>query len=62
MSLAVMSVPRSESPASPSSLPTEKVAATISRFTAWLDGYGELSYDFQSFFSSDRARAAKALY
>ena len=28
----------------------------------WLDRYGETSYDHQSFFASDLARAAKALY
>ncbi len=43
-------------------LPVEKVLATILRFTEWLDKYGEVSYDFQSFFSSDLGRAAKALY
>jgi len=40
----------------------EKVQAAVLRFVGWLDGYGELSYDHQSFFASDRARSAKALY
>src|SRR5438046_4095160 len=40
----------------------EKVQATILRFIEWLNKYGELSHDFQSFFSSDLGRAAKALY
>jgi hypothetical protein len=41
---------------------TEAVLATVLRFTEWLNVYGEDSLDFQSFFASDRARAAKALY
>src|SRR5690348_15038698 len=44
------------------SLPADRVLTTVLRFTEWLDRYGEDSYDFQSFFSSDLARAAKALY
>jgi hypothetical protein len=40
----------------------EKVEASVLRFVGWLDGYGELSYDHQSFFASDRTRSAKALY
>src|SRR5271170_2707372 len=43
-------------------LPAEKVRKTVERFIAWLDVYGEVSYDFQSFFASDLERAAKALY
>jgi hypothetical protein len=43
-------------------LPTEKTQAAISRFIEWLDQYGEESYDFQSYFSSDLGRWAKALY
>ena len=37
-------------------LPVEKILATI-----LLDQYGEVSYDFQSLFSSDLGRAVKAL-
>jgi hypothetical protein len=40
----------------------EKVETSVLRFTEWLDRYGETSYDHQSFFASDLARAAKALY
>jgi len=40
----------------------EKVVVAIGRFVAWLDGYGETSYDHQSFFASDLGRSAKALY
>ncbi len=39
-----------------------KVEAAVVRFTKWLDEYGETSYDHQSFFASDLARSAKALY
>lgn len=44
------------------SLPTDKTLKTVLRFIEWLTIYGEVSYDFQSFFASDRTRAAKALY
>jgi len=40
----------------------EKVRASILKFVGWLDRFGETSYDHQSFFASDLARAAKALY
>jgi len=40
----------------------EKVQAAVLRFVSWLDGYGETSYDHQSFFASDLGRRAKALY
>src|SRR6202171_2777209 len=43
-------------------LPREKTQAAISRFIEWLDNYGEVSYDYQSYFSSDLGRTAKALY
>src|SRR5690349_22425970 len=43
-------------------LPTGDVLKTVLRFIEWLETYGEVSYDFQSFFSSDLTRAAKALY
>ena len=39
-----------------------EVEAAVSRFTRWLDGYGETSYDHQSYFASDLGRSAKALY
>jgi hypothetical protein len=38
------------------------VQAAVLRFVDWLDRYGELSHDHQSFFASDMGRAAKALY
>jgi hypothetical protein len=40
----------------------DKTAAAVQRFCAWLDRYGEVSYDHQSFFASDLGRGAKALY
>src|ERR1700723_1289222 len=40
----------------------EQVRASVLRFVGWLDRYGETSYDHQSFFASDLARAAKSLY
>jgi hypothetical protein len=41
---------------------TAAIQDAVLRFVAWLDQYGETSYDHQSFFASDWARAAKALY
>jgi len=40
----------------------EEIQNAVVRVTEWLDAYGEDSYDFQSFYSSDLERAAKALY
>jgi hypothetical protein len=40
----------------------EKVAAAVSRFCGWLDRYGEVSYDHQSFYAGKLGRSAKALY
>jgi len=40
----------------------EKVQVAIHRFVTWLDGYGETSYDHQSYFAGDLGRSAKALY
>jgi hypothetical protein len=41
---------------------TEHLRAAILRFVAWLDRFGETSYDHQSYFASDLGRSAKALY
>jgi hypothetical protein len=41
---------------------TAKIEGSVSRFTKWLDRYGETSYDHQSFFASQLGRGAKALY
>jgi hypothetical protein len=38
------------------------VKSAVLRFTAWLDRYGEISWDHQSFFAGKTGRAAKALY
>jgi len=40
----------------------QKVDGSLERFKKWLDGYGELSYDHQSFFASKIGMDAKALY
>ena len=40
----------------------EKVESVVSRFSNWLDGYGETSYDHQSFFASTTGRWAKTVY
>src|SRR2546425_2988135 len=44
------------------SLPFDRIRAALHRFTAWLDRYGETSYDFQSFFAGRLGVGAKALY
>lgn len=40
----------------------EPLDAAIDRFVAWLDRFGETSYDHQSYFSGPIGRRAKALY
>jgi hypothetical protein len=40
----------------------ERLQSAVVRFTEWLDHYGELSYDFQTFYASRAGQAAKALY
>jgi len=46
----------------PSSSSAEKVATVLSNFTAWLDAYGESSWDFQSYYAGPIGGRAKALY
>ena len=41
---------------------SNKVAAVLTRFTRWLDSYGETSWDHQSFFAGPVGGKAKALY
>jgi len=43
-------------------LPINEARKAILRFIDWLDHYGELSYDFQSFYASRFGQRAKALY
>src|SRR5882672_166968 len=43
-------------------LPSDSIRAALGRFVAWLDRYGETSYDHQSFFAGPLGRGAKALY
>jgi hypothetical protein len=40
----------------------EGILKAAQRFTEWLDGYGEFSYDFQTFYASRLGQSAKALY
>jgi hypothetical protein len=40
----------------------EKLQMALSRFIDWLEGYGETSYDFQTFYASPVGQFAKALY
>jgi hypothetical protein len=40
----------------------EKVSRVLTRFTQWLDAYGETSWDHQSFFAGPVGRRAKSLY
>lgn len=40
----------------------ESTETAVKRFSQWLDGYGETSYDHQSFYASPLGRAAKRLY
>jgi uncharacterized protein YyaL (SSP411 family) len=40
----------------------EKVATVLINFEAWLDAYGENSWDFQSYYAGPIGRFAKALY
>ena len=41
---------------------TDQQLERINRFIGWLDRFGETSHDHQSYFASDWARKAKALY
>lgn len=41
---------------------TGKIDAAISRFTGWLNRYGETSFDHQSYYAGKIGRAAKSLY
>jgi len=41
---------------------TGQVLATLERFTGWLDGYGETSWDHQSYFAGPFGGWAKSLY
>jgi hypothetical protein len=40
----------------------DSLRQSILRFVAWLDHYGETSYDFQTFYASPVGQRAKALY
>lgn len=40
----------------------ERIAPALARFTAWLERFGEVSYDHQSYFAGPLGGRAKALY
>jgi hypothetical protein len=42
--------------------PIDRIPPALARFVAWLDRYGETSYDHQSFYAGTLGRGAKALY
>lgn len=46
----------------PNALVRQEILSTVYRFISWLDHYGELSYDFQSFYAGRLGQSAKALY
>ena len=46
----------------PQHCPGNDVESAVRGFVAWLDSYGETSYDHQSFYASPVGRAAKRLY
>ena len=48
--------------AQPNALLAEKVSVTLTNFTGWLERYGEVSWDHQSFFAGPVGSRAKALY
>lgn len=52
----------SQSPVQVSGVESGKVLKAVLRFSEWLAQCGETSYDFQSYYASDLARKAKALY
>lgn len=45
-----------------SDMESAPITAALERFTAWLDHYGETSYDHQSYFAGPIGGRAKALY
>jgi hypothetical protein len=49
-------------PAETSEPLTDRISSVLANFTNWLKGYGETSWDYQSFFASRVGGRAKALY
>jgi hypothetical protein len=45
-----------------STVKADGLRSAIVQFTEWLDHYGEVSFDFQTFYASRAGQAAKALY
>src|SRR5262249_35106280 len=50
------------SPSDTITLQFDENLKSINRFVSWLDKYGELSLDFQTFYASRLGQNAKALY
>ena len=48
--------------ATPTTRSSDQVSVALGNFTRWLEGYGESSYDHQSFFAGPVGGRAKALY
>jgi hypothetical protein len=46
----------------PMATAARRIVPALERFTAWLDGYGESSYDHQSYFAGPIGGRAKALF
>ncbi len=46
----------------PGAIPLATLDRLLDRFVQWLDGYGETSWDHQTYFASNLGRWAKALY
>jgi hypothetical protein len=53
-------MPSTNHPVSP--IPAAKVLAVLGNFVRWLERYGEVSWDHQSYFAGPFGRRAKALY
>lgn len=41
---------------------TAKVSDAVDRYNKWIERFGETSYDFQTFYASDRCRNIRLLY
>lgn len=62
MTPPLASVLEARSKAETATLPSRGVLPALEQFIAWLDGYGETSYDFQTFYASDLCRNLKQVY
>jgi hypothetical protein len=62
MNIETEMVPALRNSGAANDLPLQETLSVVSRFVEWLDRYGELSYDFQTYYSGWLGRRAKALY